>query len=668
MKLRDKLLIPILLLLTITIGVIGIFNYTQTKNRITDMFHDEMENVLNNTVQSVISGQRAIEITTTSLNESNLSLTQSIAELILNNRSLLSTENMTSLAESLGVDEIHVIDENGIITHGNITEFYGFDFNTSEQTKPFLQGITDDNFRLAQEPTERGTDGVLFQYIGVSRLDRPGVIQIGVRPEAIEDMIAQMDIRDLIENIRVGEEGYAYVINGEGEVHAHKDSTQEGENISDFQWGQEIIRTGSGEITYRENGNEYLAFFDKVDDNIVVLTIDLQEINGPLSTLAWITILALVVSILIMIPVIFIIVNVQVSRPLTKLVGAMQKAGQGDLTVEARHNSKDEIGILAKGFNAMILNFRTLIMDIDNNSENVAKSSKQLTITTEQNTLAADEVARTIEEIANAANEQARETEKGVSYTEELGLALENEQLLITQLNKSADEVNILKDEGFVTLADLTEKTNSNSVSIGEVRDVIIDTNNSAESIAKASEMIQNISNQTNLLALNAAIEAARAGEAGKGFAVVADEIRKLAEQSNSFTGEISQIISDLTEKTQYAVKNMARVEETVELQNQSLQSTNYKFEGISHAMENMKKVIEDLNVSSERMKETKNEVMNIIGSLAAISQQNAAGTQEVSASVEEQTASMTEIAGASEALAELANSMKKAIEKFIYS
>lgn len=113
------------------------------------------------------------------------------------------------------------------------------------------------------------------------------------------------------------------------------------------------------------------------------------------------------------------------------------------------------------------------------------------------------------------------------------------------------------------------------------------------------------------------------------------------------------------------AVATMEEARGLIKSQAESVEITHNKYIGIAASIEGMKKYIDAINESEKLMEQKKNDVIDILQNLSAISEENAAGTEEASASVEEQTAAMAEIANASEALAKLADEMQQSVIKF---
>ncbi|WP_283409711.1 methyl-accepting chemotaxis protein [Anoxynatronum buryatiense] len=484
-----------------------------------------------------------------------------------------------------------------------------------------------------------------------------------------------------------GETGYAYAINRQGTVVAHGNreyvmgqftpivQAQEDASLTPLAATFEsILRNETGVGSYSFNSNNLYNGYAPVagTDWILVVTANRAEVLSGLNELRTILLIGSLVFLVLGAAIAFFIGR-SIATPITRLSTALAQLAQYDLSFDENseamryRNRSDEIGIIASSLATMQQNLITLIKQISENAQQVASSSEELTATSHQSSTAANEVAKTIEEIADGASQQARDTETGVVNISELGGLIEDDQQQVVLLNRAAEQVGALKDEGNKSLQLVVAKTTESGEATKAVKQIIRMTDEGAKQIETASTMIQSIAEQTNLLALNAAIESARAGEAGRGFAVVAEEIRKLAEQSSQFTTEIDGIVKSLKDRTGEAVVTMDKMEKLVEMQHESVQETAGKFEGIDEAVQQMQVVIQYLNASGKAMEQKKQEMIHVMENLSAISEENAAGTQQASASVEEQTAAMDEIARASETLAQLAEEMNQGIMQFTY-
>ena len=512
-------------------------------------------------------------------------------------------------------------------------------------TRSWYQEILDAKSTIVTEPytTTNGdlVASVISPIFNENKSKILGVAGLDLKLSILDTMMSSYSL---------GKTGYYVLFSSEGTIIYHPNPDNIQKNVSDLNISDNIKASLSqhkaGFYKYKSNGKSIYGYTSEVGntDWMVLTGLPSREYKE-----SYYTILTIILVVFIIAGLIIILGTIKTSKgivkPLEQLEKIADEIAQGNLEIDAKVESNDEIGQVAASLDQTVVRLKDYIIYINEISQileligqgnlnfelhndyvgdfkkikdGLMDIKSQLTITITGINNASQEVADGAEQISLTAQALSDGSTDQASAVEELQATIETVSAQVDSNAHNAVEANNRS-------AVVQQNLNSCDAQMKKLVAAMDDISHSSNQIKEVISSIQSIADQTTLLALNASIEAARAGEAGRGFAVVANEVSNLALDSMNAAQSTVELIANALESVD---KGMGIVQETASMLQHS----------VNESLE-LGKRIDSISEASLTQANALNQISEGIEQISSVVAENSSMAQESAAFSEELTA-----------------------------
>lgn len=612
-----SLFIYMLIALFITIGAIFALQTVVTRRA----NNASSQNKLADVKEKLASNDENIERLKENLSQDNLAKTRAFADMLASDSTIYGNmDRLNEIKERLSVNELHIIDEDGIITSSTIEGYIGFDMKSGEQSNAFMVIVDDPSIEIAQEPQVNVAEGIVMQYIGVARKDAKGLVQVGVQPEVLENMLASTKIDKVLGEIDFGSKGYVYAIDpAEGTILAHPNDSLIGTAAADA--GFKGSLTGKGKAKIDGVRGYYQA--EEYNGQIIGTFMPANEYYKQRTSQTLVVSLSMLIIFGALLFMINRMVDKKIVSGINRITNSMKEISEGDFDIVVDEKGNPEFTLLSNSINKMVGN---ISRNMDENEHLLERQKEDM-----ENNL------RLIQNIKDVCVDLNRVSGETMENAEGIFAGTGEQEKAVTDLKEIMNRLTLELNNSVEVSVNVTEAAGVTVDRILQIQSQMSLLKSSMQNISEMSMDIEkiigeinSIASQTNLLSLNASIEAARAGELGRGFAIVAAQVGELASRSAQAARETGELINNsieaiengkmITDKTveafEAAVKDIERTGRDVE---GITDMVRHNVDSVSDAVSQMRRisnVVEENMRISQNTKQASSNMADVAGKL----------------------------------------------------
>ena len=415
---------------------------------------------------------------------------------------------------------------------------------------------------------------------------------------------------------------YVALADAKGVFLAHSDPTQVEKPWS----GKGVVPQGAGGATrqgttYRgERILEVAApiLVEEKPAGTMIIGLNYREVDNILGKLmrrlALIGFLVLAVSLVSTRPF-----TTHVVSGLTRMGKMTREVARGELREKVPEEGFEEIRALARDFNAMSENLRTVLAQIQETGASVGSFSSNFMTVIQDQAASASQQATSVAEVTATMEELSR-TSRQIAQNAESVKEAASKSVEVAQAGTT------LGREGVEAMAQIKER-------VGDIARKTLFLGEKSHEIGKVMEIIKEIASEIHLLALNAAIESAAAGEHGRRFAVVASEVRRLAEKTRESTETIRGIITEIQSATNSSVEATEQGSREVERWKETIRLSSEAFSEIIATIERTSEASTQISLATHQQTSANEQVVQAMRQIEEMVRVTASKMKESSAS-----------------------------------